>query len=134
MNMRALGFFLFVEPCDKVFVVSKDGIADRADPAAVSFNTIYTAGNMHKPFLSVTRGKDRGFNPFTVFQFRAADRTRPRCAGKSFAFGLVPAFAVKNRKRRAAGKSKKESIAEPQKDYSGKGKKKYLNNNVHALC
>jgi hypothetical protein len=35
----------------------------------------------------------------------------------------VPAFAVKNRKRRSAGNREKERIAEPQKDYSGKGKK-----------
>jgi hypothetical protein len=131
MNVRALGFFLFVEPCDKVFVASQDGVADRADSAAVSFNTVYTARNMHKPFRSVKRGKCRGFNPFAVFQLCAADRTGSGSAGKTFLFGLAPVFAVKNRKRHAAGDGKKEGIAEPQKEYPRERKQQYLNNDPH---
>jgi hypothetical protein len=132
MNMRAQGFFLFVKSCDKVFVVSKDGAADGADPATVSFNTIHAAGDMHKPFFPVKRGKGRGFNPFPLFQFRTADRTCPWSAGKTFAFWLS-AFTAQDRKDRAAGESEKKSIAEPQKDYSGKSKEKYLNDVPHVL-
>jgi hypothetical protein len=133
MNVGALGLFLFVKSRDKVLVVSKNGIADRADPAAVSINTIYTARNMHKPFFSVKRRKGRGFNPFTVFKPGAADRAGSGRAGKTFAAGFTPAPAVKNRESRAAGEGEKECIAEPQKEYSGKGKKKYLNDDPHVL-
>jgi hypothetical protein len=132
MNMSALGFFLFVKPRDKVFVTSKNGVADRADPAAVSVNTIDAARNMHEPLRSVKRRKGRGFNPFAVFQFGATDRTGSGGAGKTFAFGFS-AFTVNNRKRRAAGNGEKERIAEPQKEYAGKGKKKYLDNGAHVL-
>jgi hypothetical protein len=134
MDVRALGLFLFVELCDKVLVVSKDGVADRADPAAVSLNTIDAARNMHEPFFPVKRGKGRGFNPFVFFQFGAADRAGSGRAGKTFATGLAPACAVKSRKSRSAGKGEEECITKPQKGYSGKGKKKYLNNDLHALC
>ena len=112
----------FKKPGYKNFIFAEYRAADRTNPAALSFQTIDTAGNMHKTVFAAEGRKSSGFYPFALFQQGAANRTGSRRAGKTCALGFGTAvFSFIDGHGKAPWSGKKQTKAEPKQNHAGKG-------------
>ena len=111
---------LFKEAGNQKLFFTEDSAAYGAYAAAVAFQAVAAAGNMHQAVIAAKGRESRRLNPLTIFQPCTADRAGTGRSGKAFAFGLfqAAAFSLKDRHGKAAGEGKKQGKAKIQQQHA----------------